>query len=70
MYKQHDCPSRNEYSSHRYKELLYTIGDEYLSRIYYTESSEQLSLYMAPLQDGQSADSTSDPTKNRGGGGK
>ena len=29
MYKQHDCPSRNEYSSHRYKELLYTIGDEY-----------------------------------------
>ena len=28
-YKQHDCPSRNEYISHRYKELLYTIGDEY-----------------------------------------
>ena len=29
MYKQHDCPSRNDYISHRYKELLYTMSDEY-----------------------------------------
>ena len=38
--------------------------------IYNTENSEQPSLFTAPLQDGQSADSTSDPKKTGGEGNK
>ena len=42
----------------------------YTVTIHYTENSEQPSLYMAPLQDGRSADNTSDPKKTGGEGNK